>query len=88
MRPDRDLDRRIAALAQIGIDKIHTQVQGALTAAGHEVELVSDTDRARERLADAPAVLVVDLVDEDLDGAALVESLAQEGVLGQTRTLG
>lgn len=65
-----------------------SQVKGALTAAGHEVELVSDGDRARERLADAPAVLVVDLVDEDLDGAVLVESLAQEGVLEQTRTLG
>ncbi len=65
-----------------------SQVQGALTAAGHEVELVSDTDRARERLADAPAVLVVDLVDENLDGAALVESLGQEGVPAQARTLG
>jgi CheY-like chemotaxis protein len=65
-----------------------SQVKGSLVAAGHEVELVSDRDRARERLADAPAVLVVDLVDEDLDGAALVESWAREGVLGQTRTLG
>jgi DNA-binding NtrC family response regulator len=65
-----------------------SQVKGALTAASHEVELVSDRDRARERLGDAPAVLVVDLVDEDLDGAALVESWAREGVLGRTRTLG
>jgi CheY-like chemotaxis protein len=65
-----------------------SQVKGALTAAGHEVELVSDGDRTRERLANAPAVLVVDLVDEDLDGAALVESLAEEGLLAQTRTLG
>ncbi len=65
-----------------------SQVKGALTAAGHEVELVSDRDRTPERLADAPAVLVVDLVDEDLDGAALVESWAREGALRQTRTLG
>jgi len=65
-----------------------SRVQGALTAAGHEVELVSDAGRARERLADAPGVLVVDLVDEDLNGAAFVESLAAEGVLGETRTLG
>ena len=35
-----------------------------------------------------PAVLVVDLVDRDLDGAALVESLTAEGLLGRTRTLG
>ena len=40
-------------------------------------------DRARERLADAPAVLVVDLVDEDLDGAALVESLARRACWGR-----
>jgi CheY-like chemotaxis protein len=65
-----------------------SQVKGALTAAGHEVELVNDGDRTRERLADAPAVLVVDLVDEDLNGAALVETLAADGLLGQTRTLG
>jgi CheY-like chemotaxis protein len=65
-----------------------SQVKGALTAAGHEVELVSDRDRTREQLAHAPAVLVVDLVDEDLDGAALVEALAAEGLLVQTRTLG
>ncbi len=65
-----------------------SQVQGALAAAGHEVELVGNADRTRERLADAPAVLLVDLVDEDLHGAALVESLAEEGVLGRTRTLG
>lgn len=65
-----------------------SQVKGSLVAAGHEVELVSDEKRTRERLANAPAVLVVDLVDEDLGGAELVESWAREGVLGQTRTLG
>jgi hypothetical protein len=89
-----------------------SQVKGALTAAGHEVELVADADRTRERLAglieraglDATredagrergtgenarlGVLVVDLVDENLHGAALVESFAAEGLLGQTRTLG
>lgn len=65
-----------------------SQVQGALTAAGHEVELVGDADRTRERLAGTPAVLVVDLVDEDLHGATLVESLAVEGLLERTRTLG
>jgi hypothetical protein len=65
-----------------------SNVRGALTAAGHEVELVGDADRARERLADTPAVLVVDLVDGDLKGAVLLESFAAEGLLGQTRTLG
>ncbi|HEY5044587.1 MAG TPA: hypothetical protein VII53_01895 [Solirubrobacteraceae bacterium] len=65
-----------------------SQVQGALAAAGHEVELVADADRTRERLTGKPAVLVVDLVDEDLNGAALVETLAADGLLGETRTLG
>jgi hypothetical protein len=64
-----------------------SNVQGTLTAAGHEVELVGDADRARERLTETTAVLVVDLVDEDLEGAALLESFAQEGLLDQTRTL-
>jgi DNA-binding NarL/FixJ family response regulator len=64
-----------------------SNVRGALAAAGHEVELVGDADRARERLADTPAVLVVDLVDGDLEGAALLESFAAEGLLDQTRTL-
>ena len=52
-----------------------SRVQGALTAAGHEVELVVDESRpgAWATLADAPGVLVVDLADEDLDGAAFVE---------------
>ncbi len=77
---------RVVAL--IGDLLFGSQVKGALVAAGHEVELVSDRDRTRERLADAPAVLVVDLVDDDLDGAALVESWVREGVVGQTRTLG
>jgi len=65
-----------------------SQVQGALTAAGHEVELVGDGDRARERLAAIPQVLVVDLVDEALNGSALVEAFAAEGLLERTRTLG
>jgi DNA-binding NtrC family response regulator len=65
-----------------------SQVQGTLAAAGHKVELVGNVDQIRERLADAPAVLVVDLVDEDLHGPTLVESLGAEGMLVQTRTLG
>lgn len=69
-----------------------SRVQGALTAAGHEVQLIADSDRLSERLADASlpivAVLVVDLTDADLDGAAIVESLAAAGALDSTRTLG
>jgi CheY-like chemotaxis protein len=69
-----------------------SRVQGALTAAGHEVELIGDERGLRDRLKDAAApaaaVLVVDLTNEDLDGATLVESLSGEGGLGQIRTLG
>jgi hypothetical protein len=69
-----------------------SQVQGALAAAGHEVELVTDETRLRDRLGDtaAPvvAVLVVDLTNDALDGPALVEALSGEGALAQTRTLG
>lgn len=73
-----------------------SQVQGALTLAGNEVELVADERRLRELLAVDPAdpgrgavdVLVVDLTDGELDGAAVVESLADAEVLGAVRTLG
>jgi DNA-binding NarL/FixJ family response regulator len=69
-----------------------SRIEGDLTVAGNDVELIPDETRLRARLTEAgkPAadVLVVDLVDEDLQGAALVESLTAEGMLGQMRTLG
>ena len=72
-----------------------SRVQGALTLAGHDVELIADEPRLRDRLAD-PAdaarpvadVLVVDLTDGDLDGAAIVQSLSNGRQLGRARTLG
>lgn len=72
-----------------------SQVQGALTRAGYEVELVGDEASLKRRLgdladADAPPanVLVVDLTDADLDGAAIVAALLAAGELGSMRTLG
>jgi hypothetical protein len=68
-----------------------SRIQGSLTAAGHEVELIGGESALRDRLADgaaAAAVLVMDLTNDDLDGARIVESLAGEGELNQTRTLG
>jgi len=69
-----------------------SRLQGTLTAAGHEVELVGDADALRARLRDggeaAAAALVVDLTNDDLDGAALVQSLHRDGELARTRTLG
>ena len=69
-----------------------SRVLGTLNAAGHEVDLVTDAGRLRERLADGsapgPAVLVLDLTDEDLKGAELLESLAGAPGLEGVRTLG
>jgi hypothetical protein len=72
-----------------------SQVQGALTLAGHDVELIADEPRLRQHLAgngdaERPTVevLVVDLTDGELEGAAVVEALAVEGGLAATRTLG
>lgn len=68
-----------------------SRVQGALTAAGHEVELIGDEGRLRERLGDgtapAAAVLVVDLTDAGLDGSGIVEALLGEDGLRGVRTL-
>jgi ParB-like chromosome segregation protein Spo0J len=69
-----------------------SRVQGDLTAAGNEVELIGDEVRLRARLKEAgkPAadVLVVDLTDAQLAGAAVVEALAAEGELDSLSTLG
>ena len=69
-----------------------SRLLGTLTAAGHKVDLVTDQGRLRERLADGgvpgPAVLVLDLTDEDFEGAELLESLAGAPGLDGVRTLG
>jgi hypothetical protein len=69
-----------------------SRIQGDLTAAGDEVELLGDEARLRARLGepDRPVadVLVVDLTDAELEGARIVETLAAEGVLSSVATLG
>ena len=69
-----------------------SRIQGDLTAAGNEVEMIADEARLRSRLgeADKPAadVLVVDLTDAELDGAGIVEALDADGVLSSVTTLG
>jgi CheY-like chemotaxis protein len=64
-----------------------SRVQADLTAAGHEVTLHAQPDAAR---AAAPAadVLVVDLVNEEVDGVGLVRSMRDGGELASTRTVG
>ncbi len=69
-----------------------SRVQGALTAAGHDVELIAGETPLRGRIADPEQptvdVLVVDLTDPELDGTWIVESLSRGGGLAATRTLG
>jgi DNA-binding NarL/FixJ family response regulator len=68
-----------------------SRVQGALTAAGHEVELIGGESRLRERLTDstapAIAVLIVDLTNDELDGAGIVESLLRGDEIEGVSTL-
>lgn len=68
-----------------------SRVQGSLTAAGHDVELISDAPQLRERLSapDEPRadVLVIDLTDAQLDGAAVHESLVANELLDGIGTL-
>jgi len=71
-----------------------SRVQGALVAAGHEVELVDGEPQLQARLRDGAdrsvgpvRALVVDLTDPELDGAAIVQALCATGALGSLRTL-
>jgi len=67
-----------------------SQVQGSLSAAGHEVRLVSDEDALRGALSAGatPALLLVDVVQEDLEGSAVLERLRADGELdGAVKTL-
>ncbi len=69
-----------------------SRLQGALAPAGHELELIGDEPSLRNRLADgalpAPDVLIVDLTREELDGVAIVRSLAAAQALNSLHTLG
>jgi len=67
-----------------------SRLQGSLSAAGVEIELLAGEAPLRARLAEgpAPAVLIVDLSDSALDGAGLVGSLREAGLLADTRMVG
>ena len=62
-----------------------SQVQGMLTAAGHEARLAGSEQAVLDAVGEAD-VLVVDLT-ADTRGADLVESLRADGMLGSARTL-
>jgi CheY-like chemotaxis protein len=63
-----------------------SKVHAALTAAGHEVQLIGDEPAARAAAPTAD-VLVVDLATDTIDGATLVESMRAGGELASTKTL-
>jgi DNA-binding NarL/FixJ family response regulator len=68
-----------------------SRLQAAVSAAGHELELIGDERKLHERLADdaapAPVLLIVDLTDERLDGATALESLRSAGRLESLASL-
>lgn len=63
-----------------------SKVQSSLEAAGHEVRLCGQEDLARSE-APRSDVLVVDVTNDEVDGATLVESMRMGRELGDTRTL-
>jgi DNA-binding response OmpR family regulator len=68
-----------------------SRLLAALTAAGHEVELLDNDVGLRERLPvteeSSDSVLIVDLTDDRHDGAATLEKLRGEGRVDSTATL-
>ena len=68
-----------------------SRLLSSLAQAGHETEMIGSEPALRERLAAVHegerAVLVADLTDDRLDGAAILESLRAENLLGSLRTL-
>jgi DNA-binding NarL/FixJ family response regulator len=59
-----------------------SRVQGALAMDGHDLELVPDRERLERALADpergGAGLLIVDLTDESLQGAAVYAALSAE----------
>ena len=64
-----------------------SKVEGALRAAGHDVTRYDGEDMARAAVPESD-VLVVDLTDDNFDGAILVESMRMGRELEGTPTLG
>jgi DNA-binding response OmpR family regulator len=64
-----------------------SKLEGALTAAGHEVRRLDAEDAARAEVPRSD-LLVVDLTADDFDGAMLVESMKMGRELEGVPTLG
>jgi DNA-binding NarL/FixJ family response regulator len=64
-----------------------SKVEGGLAAAGHDVTRYDREEEARVAAPEAD-VLVIDLTDDSIDGATLVESMRMGRELEGVRTLG
>ena len=65
-----------------------SRLQGALTAAGHEITLLADMEQLSRLLDGEPVdVLVVDLTDATLDGAGALVGLRDGDRVGDARSL-
>lgn len=64
-----------------------TKIEGALRAAGHDVQRWDDPDAVRATVEKGD-VLVVDLTDPDLDGASAIARLYEQRALEGVWTLG
>ena len=64
-----------------------SKIEGALRAAGHDVQRWDDPEAVRAT-AEKGDVLVVDLTDPDLDGSSAIERLREQGALEGVWTLG
>jgi len=64
-----------------------SKVEGALTAAGHDVRRLDTEDAARAE-ASRSDLLIVDLTTDDFDGAVLVDSMKMGRELVGVPTLG
>jgi CheY-like chemotaxis protein len=63
-----------------------SKVQSMLTAAGHEVDLVTGETEVWDAIA-GTEVLVVDLTSDDVDGVGLIDTLRSGGEMAGTKTL-
>jgi hypothetical protein len=82
----------VARLLALSADLLFgSRLQADMARGGHDLELIGDESRLRTRLLDPEApkaqVLIGDLTDDRLDGAAILEALAADGLLGELRTL-
>jgi DNA-binding response OmpR family regulator len=76
---------RVAVLCQDLL--FGSKLVSAMEDAGHEVDRLTSVKAAREA-APRGDVVLVDLTDEELDGAGLVEYMRESGELGSVGTLG